>query len=304
MIKCLACHSAALLRRVSFVVVMTLLATGLVTSASAEIRVLDDAGNAVQLAAPAQRIISLAPHITELLFAAGAGSQLVGVSAFSDYPKAARGLQRISGGSGLDIEAILSLRPDLVVAWQSGNPADQVARLQSLGLTVYQSEPRRLEDISHALVSLGQLTGHSEVAKQQAVEFDGRLALLRKRYSGREKVSVFYQIWHQPMMTVNGKHLNNAVIELCGGENIFSALPVLTPQVSIEAVLAANPTIIVGVSDGGGMPDWLERWRSWPTLAAVKNNRVYALPRDLMVRHTPRILDGAEQLCRMIQVAR
>lgn len=272
--------------------------------AGAEIKIIDDADNVVMLEVPAQRIISLAPHITELLFAAGAGGQVVGVSAFSDYPAAARGIQRISGGSGLDIEAILSLEPDLVIAWQSGNPAAQVSRLRSLGLVIYLSEPRQLEDISSTLRNVGRLTGHEVIANQQAAEYDRRLVSLRERYSGQKKVSVFYQIWHQPMMTVNGKHLNNAVIELCGGRNIFSGLSALAPQVSTEAVLAANPEVIVGVSNDKSMPAWLEQWRDWPVLAAVKNNHIYTLPRDLMVRHTPRILDGAERLCRLLENVR
>jgi len=281
-----------------------LLWASLFAPAYAEIRVIDDVGQAVVLEFPAQRIVSLAPHITELLFDTGAGKQVVGVSSFSDYPEAARNIMRISGGSGLDIEAIVSLKPDLVIAWQSGNPKGQVARLQALGLTVYNSEPRQLEDVSVTLRNFGHLTGHVAEANQQATEYERRLAWLRKRYSGQKMVGVFYQIWHQPIMTVNGKHLGNAVIELCGGRNIFSDLSMLAPQISVEAVLTANPEVIVGVSDGKSIPDWLEQWRDWPTLAAVKNDHVYTLPRDQMARHTPRILDGAELLCQLLESAR
>jgi iron complex transport system substrate-binding protein len=268
------------------------------------IHVTDDAGQRVTLASPARRIVSLAPHITELLFAMGAGETLVGASEFSDYPEAARAISRVGGGSGLDLEAILALQPDLVIAWESGNPAGQVRRLQQLGLPVFFSEPRRLQDIISSLERFGRLTGRLEAARDQVRAFAHRLEDLRLRYSGGDEVTVFYQIWERPLMTVNGRHLVSDVIRLCGGRNVFAELPTLAPQIDIEAVLAASPDVIV-VGDAAGEPAAsLAAWRRWPELKAVKQQHLYSIQRELLVRPTPRLLDGAEQLCRLLEGVR
>jgi iron complex transport system substrate-binding protein len=269
-----------------------------------DVAVTDDAGHAVLLRQPARRIVSLAPFVTELLFAAGAGGSVAGVSEFSDYPEAARSLPRIGGGGGLDLEAILSLQPDLVIAWQSGNPAQQVERLRSLGLAVYLSEPRRLEDIPATLERFGRLAGTGPLAARESAAFQQRLAALRRRYADRPEISVFYQIWERPLMTVNGEHLISDVIRLCGGRNVFSDLPVLAPQIAFEAVLAADPDVMVAGSEAGVSSQPLGPWRAWPELAAVQAGRLYTIPRELLVRHTPRILEGAERLCRLLEAAR
>ena len=273
------------------------------TPAWSDIRVLDDAGHEIVLQRPAQRIVSLSPHITELLFAAGAGGSVIGVSAYSNYPAAAAGLPRISSGGSLDMEAIFALQPDLVVAWQSGNPELQVERLRSLGMTVFLSEPRRLEDIPDTLRKLGKLAATSAPAFARAALFEKRLEGLRKRYSRRPQVSVFYQIWEKPLMTLNGEHMISDVMQSCGGRNVFAALPVLAPQIDVEAVLVANPDVIVTGEDAGdsGM---LEAWRRWPELQAVNRGQLYSIQRDLLVRHTPRILDGVEHLCKILEKAR
>ncbi|MDH3901070.1 MAG: cobalamin-binding protein, partial [Gammaproteobacteria bacterium] len=211
----------------------------------AEISVVDDAGQQITLERPAQRIVSLAPNITELVFAAGAGGRLVGVSEYSDYPDAARSIRRIGGGSGLDLEAIAGLRPDLVIAWQSGNPSQPVKRLLELGFTVFISEPRHLQDITESLRRFGRLAGTDAVAARQSSDFEHRHEQLKRRYSDQEPVSVFYQVWDRPLMTVNGQHLISDVIRMCGGRNVFAELPALAPQITIEAVLAANPEVIV-----------------------------------------------------------
>ncbi len=274
------------------------------TPAWPEIRVTDDAGNQLVLERPVQRIVSLAPHITELLFAAGAGAAVVGVSEHSDYPAAALDLPRISGGNGLDLEAILGLRPDLVIAWQSGNPAHQVSRLRQLGLRVFVSEPSRLEDVMTNMERFGLLAGSPEQAREQAGAFRQRHAGLVRRYAKREPVRVFYSIWQQPLMTVNGEHLISDVIRLCGGHNVFEALPGLAPQIGIEAVLVADPQVIIA---GGGREELSElhaMWTPWLELTAVKDGHLFTIPRDLMVRHSPRVLDGAEQLCQLLEKVR
>ena len=263
----------------------------------------DDTGQEISLQQPAQRIISLSPHVTELLFAAGAGRSVVGVSEYSNYPAAAETIPRISGGGGLDMEAILALQPDLVVAWQSGNPDRQVQRLQMLGMTVFYSEPRRLEDIPETIRKLGELAATRAPAFEQAAAYEQRLAALRRHYSQQSPVSVFYQIWEKPLMTLNGEHLVNDVMQVCGGRNSFAALPALAPQLGIEAVLAADPDVIVVAADAGD-DGRLEAWRRWPELSAVKHNHLYTLQRELLVRQTPRILDGVERLCAILEKAR
>ena len=272
--------------------------------ARAEIRVVDDAGNVIVLEQPARRIVSLAPHVTELLFAVGAGEDLVGVAEFSDYPAAARRLPRIGGGNGLDLEAIVALQPDLVIAWESGNPANQVSRLRELGLAVFLSEPRRLQDVPATMERLGRLAGTLAVAGTRIRAFDERYRALRQRYAGRPAVRVFYQAWDRPLMTVNGAHLISDVIGLCGGRNVFADLPALAPQIDIEAVLAADPDVIIAGSANGAVSPVLDAWRHWSRLSAVRNGHLYAIPWDLVARHTPRILDGAEQLCGILDQVR
>ena len=269
----------------------------------AAITVTDDAGRQVLLAKPARRIVSLAPYITELLFAAGAGDAVVGVTEFSDYPESARSIPRVGSGTGLDLEAILALQPDLVVAWQSGNPAGQVERLQSLGLTVFMSEPRQLVDVPDTLLRLGRLAATEQVAQKNADSFIRRYTQLKQRYAQRPVVSVFYQIWDQPLMTLNGEHLFSDVVRLCGGHNVFEDLSALAPQVDIEAVLAVDPDIIVVAADAKDSP-LLAAWQRWPSLSAVVHEHVYAVDRDRLVRHSPRILDGAEELCAILEGAR
>jgi iron complex transport system substrate-binding protein len=266
--------------------------------------VTDDSGQPVVLAAPARRIVSLAPYLTELLFAAGAGAAVVGVSEYSDYPEAARGIPRIGGGGGLDLERIVAARPDLVVAWQSGNPAYQVQRLRELGLTLFVSEPRRLDAIPLTIGRLATLAGTGSAARPVIDAFKRRLAVLRETFPGRAPVRVYYQIWDRPLMTVNGAHLIDDVIRLCGGRNVFADLPDLAPQVGIEAVLRRNPQVIIVAAGRDEAGAQLASWRRWRRLAAVGNGQLYAIDRDLLVRHTPRILDGAEQLCRILDQAR
>jgi iron complex transport system substrate-binding protein len=289
-------------RAVRLMVVFLLFQWPLV-SLQAAITVTDDAGQQVLLEQPARRIVSLAPYLGELLFAAGAGKAVVGVSEFSDYPEAAAAVKHVGGGSGLDLEAILALQPDLVVAWQSGNPVNQVERLRSLGLTVFLSEPRQLLDVPDTLLRLGQLAGTETVAKAAADGFIERYRQLEKRYAQRPLVSVFYQIWEQPLMTLNGKHLFSDVLRLCSGRNVFAELPALAPQVDIEAVLATDPEVIVVAVDEQDSA-LLAAWQRWPSLSAVQNGHVYAVARDQLVRHTPRILEGAEELCAILEGVR
>ena len=264
------------------------------------IEVMDDSGNTVSLQAPATRIISLAPHITEQLFAIGAGEKIVGAVEYSDYPEAAKQIPRIGGYTGFDLEKILSLKPDLVIGMTGGNSAQQLERLEALGLILYRSEPRRLEDIASGMERLGELTSNSDQARHEAQAFRHGVERLRESASHKVPRTLFYQIWDRPLMTVNGGGLINEVLTLCGGRNVFAELSAANPKLSEEAVIAADPEVIIVSGMGRARPEWLDLWRRWPQLRAVKGNRLYVVNPSLLQRATPRILLGAEVVCEAI----
>ncbi len=279
-------------------------ALGVSSPAGATVSVIDDSKRTITLARPAQRVISLAPHATELLFGAGAGRQVVGVTEFSDFPLAARRLPRVGGSRGLDLERIVAARPDLVIAWQSGNSAAQVERIEKLGIPVFRSEPRTLGDVARTLERFGILTGHAEHATDAARRFNARIEALRQTYAGRRPVRVFYQVWKQPLMTIGGPHVISDVVRLCGGHNVFAQLDTPGPTVDIEAVVAADPQLIVGgAADGGDLSD-LRMWQRWPQISAVRNGRYSVLDAALITRHTERLVLGAERLCKAIDATR
>jgi len=279
------------------------LASGSATAA-ADIRITDDAGRSVSLTQPARRIISLTPHLTELLFAAGAGDRLVGTVEYSNYPEQARRIERIGNNAQLDLERIVALKPDLVLVWRDGNAQRQLEKLLQLGIPVYYNEPRRLPDIARAIEQLGLLAGTEAAALPAARAFMARLAELRRRYGGRPSVALFFQIWDRPLLTVNGQHLISDAIRLCGGRNVFADLEALTPEVSTEAVLAADPEAMVGVSAEAGQLGNLDAWKQWRRMRAVARGNLFLVDSDLISRNTPRILDGAEALCEDLDKAR
>jgi iron complex transport system substrate-binding protein len=264
----------------------------------------DDTGQEFTLEAPAQRIVSLAPHLTEILYAVGAGGQLVGAAQFSDYPQDARAVPRVGGYDRLDLERILHLRPDLILAWKSGNAPAQVDALRALGLRVFVTEAQTLEDIARLLETLGALSGHRAKALAAARAYRQRLDALRARYSQQAPITVFYQLWPAPLMTVGKTQIITQVIALCGGRNIYGHLRTLVPVVSLESVLAANPEVILAAGMADARPEWLDDWRRWPRLQAVQRGNLFFLHPDLIQRHTPRLLDGAEILCRQLEEAR
>jgi len=272
--------------------------------AHAEIAVQDDAGQTVRLAAPARRIVSLAPHITENLYAAGAGAFIVGVVDYSDYPAAAKKLPRVGGYDRLDLEAILALKPDLVIAWDSGNQAGQLAKLKALGLPLFISRPLKLDDIAADIARFGELAGTTAVAIPEARAVRARVAEMRARYSTRPPVRSFYQIWNRPLVTVNGEQLISDVMRLCGADNVFAGLSQLAPTVSIEAVLAANPEAIIASGADATRPEWLDMWKRWKDLTAVARGNLFFVPPDLINRPTPRVLEGARMLCNDMETVR
>ncbi|MAK34336.1 MAG: cobalamin-binding protein [Acidiferrobacter sp.] len=270
----------------------------------AEVAVVDDAGQEVALTSPAMRVVSLAPNITEILFFIGAGEQMVGAVEYSDFPPAARDLPVIGSHSRFDVEQILSLKPDLIVGWLSGNSLEDLEGLKRLGLPVFISEPSTVEGIVSLMERLGALTGHQAQSLSQASAFRASFNASRETYSTRRQVSVFYQVWEQPIYTLNGDHVISQLISLCGGRNIFSDLKQLAPVVSLESVLARDPEVIVGGGIFGQTPPWAERWQSWPTVRAVRNRHIYAVDSDHIARMGPRLAEGVEALCLVIDKAR
>ena len=274
------------------------------TSVHAEVVVTDDAGRVVRLHAPAQRIVSLAPHATELLFAAGAGKRVVGISAYSDYPQAARGLPQVSGGMRLDMERILALKPDLAVGWQTGNTRADLDKLAALGIPVFFAEPQRLDAVPETLLRLGHVAGSEHEAETAAAAYRNELTRLRVRYRERRPVRVFFQISMQPLMTLNHVHLTSDMLALCGGRNVFAAYDLIAPEVSVEAVMLQDPDAILFSDELGtadGMRDW---WSQRVSLRAVRAKRVYVVPATLVLRQSPRVLQGAQHVCEALDAAR
>lgn len=263
----------------------------------------DATGAAIALAAPASRIVSLAPHATELLFAAGAGDRIVGVLAPADWPPEAATLFRVGSAAGLDLERIVALKPDLVIVWPYLAPA-QIERLRAVGTTIFVSDPRTPAAIAIELERLGTLAGTPEQAARAAAAFRARLAALGQRASTARKITVFYEIWNQPLYTIGGGHLISAAIQLCGGENVFAGLALPAPAVGIEDVLAARPEAIVAGTDGAVWPTWLDGWKRWSKLPAVAHGNLFVVDANLLHRAGPRFVVGAERLCAALDRAR
>jgi iron complex transport system substrate-binding protein len=270
-------------------------------AAAAEWR--DDRGVAVTVSSQPSRIVALSPNLAEIVFAGGAGDRLAAVVRFSDYPQAAKRLEQVGDASRLDVERIFAMQPDLVLGWKSGNPAQDLRRLESLRLPVFVTEPRRLEDIARLVRTIGAIAGTPREAAAAADSFDHELQALRERYGARPPVRVFYEIWHRPLLTVNAQHIISDVIRLCGGQNVFADAPVLTPAVSLEAVLAARPELVLGGSSAAGPEDLPAEWRAAP-VSGLRNVPVRYVPADLIQRQTPRIAEGARIVCEHIDEAR
>jgi iron complex transport system substrate-binding protein len=268
----------------------------------ATVTAVDDTGATVTLDRPASRIISLAPHITEQLFAIGAGDRIVGTTEHADYPSAAAAIPRVGRAHSLDLERILALHADLIVIWGSGFPPAMLASVQRLGAPVFVSEPRTLADVARSLERLGVLTGQD--GAPAAAAFSAKVEALRRQYAARPPVRVFYQVWASPLMTLSGRHVISEAIRLCGGRNVFEDLVPMAPQVSVEAVLAADPRLIVTAEPGGSTSQALVAWQRFPTLAATRHRQFLTLDADRINRHGPRLADEIAVLCAAIERTR
>jgi iron complex transport system substrate-binding protein len=272
-------------------------------AAAQSVSVTDDEGHVLALPHPAQRVVALAPHLTELVFAAGGGAKLVGVIRYSDHPAAARALPLVGDAFALNLERIAQLRPDLVLVWHSGLGERQREQLRALKLPVYESEIRRVGDIAATLHRVGTLLGTAATADAAADSLMRRWTALQARYAGRAPVRVFYQLWQQPLMTINGEHLIAQAVTACGGVNVFASMPGLTPTVSWEAAAQADPQLIAGAQvDGQTAPQG--HWADLTQVDAVKHQRYALLPPELLGRMGPRFIDGAQLLCEAIDRAR
>jgi len=249
------------------------------------------------------RIVALAPHLVEIVYAVGAGDTLVGAVEHSDYPEAALAIPRVGNYTAINVEAVLRLKPDWVLAWKSGNGGKVIRKLRSLGLNVYVSEPGKLESISVLIQELGELSqGHN--TKQSVAAYKNKYQALKDNYSRLKPVSVFYQVWNKPLQTLSDKSVVGDVIKLCGGRNIFADELAIAPKTNVESILLANPEAIIASGMGEERPQWLDNWKAWPQLQAVENKQLFFIHPDLIQRHSPRLLDGAEIMCQQLQQAR
>jgi iron complex transport system substrate-binding protein len=272
--------------------------------AQAQLRVLDVDGRAVELQGPARRVISLAPHLTELMFAIGAGDRVAGTVEYADFPEAAKRVPRVGDSALLDLERIVAMQPDLLLVWRHGNSPQQLQRLSALKLPTYASEARTLADIARTMRDLGTLSGVPDQAAQRAAAFEATVSTLRSRYANRRRIEVFYQIWNQPLITVNGEHLISQVLELCGAHNVFASATLLTPTVTEEAVLLADPdAIVAGWSDSFGQAP-LDGWRRLRALRAARQGHLLQVDPDLLHRQSDRVLLGARELCDKLDAVR
>lgn len=255
------------------------------------------------LQAPAQRIITLAPHLAELVFAAGAGDKLVGVSTYSDFPSEAARLPVVANDGKVNVEEVLRLKPDLVLAWQGGNRTADIERLKDFGVRVIVTQAEQIEDVSQLLRAIGALAGTQNIAQARALQFEQQIAALRERYAQRRPVRSFIEIWHAPLMTVNGAHYISSIVALCGGVNVFANTATLTPTISREQLYATDIQAVLSLAFKAPQQAHAT-WASADTLPAVRAGHVYALDPDLLSRMSPRLAQGAAQVCAALDQVR
>lgn len=271
-----------------------------------EITVVDDIGRQVSVSEPAMRLISLSPHITELLFEIGIGERIVGTVRYSDFPPEAGSIQRVGDAFSVNIEMLVQLEPDLVIAWHSGGSGRTISKIESLGIPVYFNEAKNLAAIGDSGAKIAILAGIEEAGATIAEQYQRTLQRIKKQHASDVRVKIFYQISDLSLYTVNRDHLIGEAIRLCGGDNIFADSIIRVPQVGIEAVIAASPDVIVYSSGNEDRADnhWTNRWRRFDTIPAVANGHLYSLPADIITRPSFRMVEGIEKLCQLMNLAR
>jgi iron complex transport system substrate-binding protein len=270
--------------------------------AGAAITVLDDDGRSVTLQKPALRVIALAPHVTEMVYAAGGGDRLIAAVDYSDFPESAKRLPRVGSGRQIDMERVAALKPDLIVVWMHGSSERQIDQIRALGIPMFHSEPKKLDDIASNLTRIGKLLGTESVADPAAAGLRAKIARLQAQYGKRAPVRMFYQVWNKPLYTLNGEHIISDAARICGGENVFARLKVTAPIINAEAVLQEDPEAIISGStapDGG-----LDMWKPLTTMSAVKRGNLFQVDGNLLNRSGPRMVDGAAVLCEKLELVR
>lgn len=278
---------------------------GLLTAQAcmADIRLSQPNGEALTLPDPAERIVTLAPNLAELVFAAGAGTQLVAVVEYSNYPAEVVQLPRVGDAFRIDLESILEFEPNLVIAWKSGNPQSALQKLSQLGIRVWQIEITKPGDIARTVEEISRAAGTEAEGMLAARRLQEKLLLLQRQNSGKTPVEYFYQIASRPLYTINDQHIISRSLEICGGINVFSGLAALAPQISRESVIVADPTVMIAPVTSGEKPA-LNDWREWPRLQAVKADNMIYLPADEISQATPRLLDSIELACKRLDEVR
>jgi iron complex transport system substrate-binding protein len=265
---------------------------------AAAVTITDDDQHTLELATTSPRIVSLAPGATAMLYAAGAGERIVGTSDYSDEPEAARKLERVGDSRSFDLERILALHPDVIVIWSGGTSSAQIERLERLGLPVYRHRVERLRDIPDSLRRLGVLAGTQSQARVAAASLQQRIAALKERYQATNAGTILIQIWDHPIYTVGRLELMSDVLQLCGYRNLFDDLATPGPAVALESVLARNPQTILAVGpDARSAAEWIEQWRAYPTLRAVREGALIPWSDQRFSRLGPSMVDATEDLC-------
>ncbi len=297
------CNSASSTFTAWFIASLIILAASLPLGIKADITVPQANGDPLSLPAPARRIITLAPNLAEMVFTAGAGDHLIAVVEYSDFPATVAQIPRIGDAFRIDLERIIELQPDLVIAWKSGNPQAALQKLQQLGITVWQMEIARPEELADAVENISLAAGTHDHGQTRAQQMRRRLSTLVQQNEGKTPVDFFYQIAARPLYTINGQHIISRSMEICGGRNVFANLQTLAPQVSRESVILANPQVMIA-PEVTGEPPALQDWNDWPRLQAVQNKAMLYLPADDISRAAPRLLDSIELACQLLDEVR
>ena len=288
----------------SFMVLAGLAHAAPVPATATQACAVDDLNRHICTPQPVKRIISLAPGVTELVFAAGGGDKLIAVDDHSDYPESVSTLPTIGGYPNVNAEAIVKMKPDLLVIWSGGNSAQLSSQLETLGFTIFYADPVDFEGIASVIKRLGTVMGTDDVAQKNANAFLQQYTAIKQQFNHSTPVRTFFEIWNDPLMTVNGGHIISQSIELCGGVNVFADAQPRVPKVSMESLLARNPEAIVSSEIVRGDQTILDRWKPYSRISAVKNGFLFTVPGDLITRPTPRALKGAEILCQHFERVR
>lgn len=252
----------------------------------------------------AQRVLVLAPNLTEIVDFVGGLKHVVAVDGSSNYPESVNRLPKMGNPWMLNAESILARNPDLVLVWQSGISMEVVEQLRRAGVAVFVSEPKTIEQIAGTMRRVSRLLGTEQASHSRVDEWLQQFGVLREQFSGRHVVPVFYQVWGQPLMTLGGQHAVSEVIRICGGYNVFADLPSLAAQVSVESVLGRNPQVMLASGSKQDHARFVKQWSNWAQLSAVRQGHLYTLPNDIFVRNGPRLVEATRAVCRYIDQAR